>query len=207
MKFYTYIYSDPSRNNEPIYVGKGQNKRAWDHLRIKRKSPFIQRLQFMKKNNIEPQIEIINALDESHAFLMEECLIQIIGRKDLGKGPLLNLTDGGEGASGIIWTLQRKEEWSTIRKMNNPMSGRKQSEETKNKIGKSQPKTRNYTEESRKLKGQKQTGEKNVMFGKPPINSISIVYKGICYPSIKQAAKENNMTRWKFLKNLESSNV
>lgn len=53
----------------------------------------------MKKNNIEPSIEIINALDESHAFLLEMSLIEIIGRKDLGKGTLLNLTDGGDGVS------------------------------------------------------------------------------------------------------------
>ena len=35
---------------------------------------------------------------------MEECCIAIIGRKDLCKGPLLNLTNGGEVNSGkIAW--------------------------------------------------------------------------------------------------------
>lgn len=98
--FYTYIYYDPSRNNEPIYVGKGKKGRAWNHMKRVDKHPFTQRLQLMKKNNIEPIIDIIDALDESHAFFMEECCIQVIGRKDLGLGSLLNLTNGGEGASG-----------------------------------------------------------------------------------------------------------
>ena len=99
-KFYTYIYRDPSRNNEPIYVGKGCAKRAWSHLSSSKKHPFIQRLQYMKKNSVVPSIEIIDALDESHSIFLEECLIEIIGRKDLKKGTLLNLTDGGEGVSG-----------------------------------------------------------------------------------------------------------
>lgn len=97
--FYIYIYYDPSRNDEPIYVGKGHNQRAWYHLKRRGRHPFIQRLNYMKTHNIVPRISIIDALDESHAFLMEECLIEIMGRKDLGKGPLLNLTDGGEGVS------------------------------------------------------------------------------------------------------------
>ncbi len=29
---YTYIYYDPSRNNEPIYVGQGINDRVWVHF-------------------------------------------------------------------------------------------------------------------------------------------------------------------------------
>lgn len=27
-KYYTYVYYDPTRNNEPIYVGKGFNNRV-----------------------------------------------------------------------------------------------------------------------------------------------------------------------------------
>lgn len=95
--FYTYIYYDPSRNNEPFYVGKGNKKRAWDHLKRKNKHPFVQRLQKMRKNNIKPIIGLYSGLDEASAFVLEIKLIAEFGRKDLGKGPLLNLTDGGEG--------------------------------------------------------------------------------------------------------------
>lgn len=95
--FYTYIYRDPSRNNEAFYVGKGSRSRAYQHLKRNDHHPFTHRLQLMKRNGVEPHIEIINAIDEDHAFFMEECCIQVLGRKDLGKGSLLNLSDGGKG--------------------------------------------------------------------------------------------------------------
>jgi hypothetical protein len=106
--FYAYIYRDPSRNNEPIYVGKGCGRRAWEHLTFQKKHPFIQRLKFMKKADVNPDIEIINSIDENHAFFLEECLIQVLGRKDLGKGSLLNLTNGGEGSSGYEHTYSAR---------------------------------------------------------------------------------------------------
>lgn len=97
--FYTYIYYDPSRGNEPIYVGKGHGTRAWQHLTKRKKHPFIQRLQYMRKNNIVPIIGLYAGYDEEFSLFLEEELISKIGRKDLGNGPLLNLTDGGEGVS------------------------------------------------------------------------------------------------------------
>lgn len=106
--FYTYVYYDPSRNNEPIYVGKGKDSRAWSHLKSKKKHPFIQRLQFMRKNNILPHIGIYSDFDEEFAHLLEQELISKFGRKDLGKGSLLNLTDGGEGSSGYEHTCSTR---------------------------------------------------------------------------------------------------
>lgn len=102
--FYTYIYYDPSRHNEPIYVGKGKGDRAWSHLKSKskKKHPFIQRLGSMKKSGIFSIIGIYAVDDEELALLVEKELISKIGRKDMGRGPLLNLTDGGEGVSGRI---------------------------------------------------------------------------------------------------------
>lgn len=96
-EFYVYVYRDPSRQNEAIYVGKGKAGRAYKHLTRKDMHPFTQRLQLMKREGVEPHIEIINAIDEGHAYFMEECCIQVLGRKDLGKGTLLNLNDGGKG--------------------------------------------------------------------------------------------------------------
>lgn len=97
MNYYTYIYRDPARGNEPFYVGKGKGKRAFFHLTRKDMHPLTQRLAKMARNGVKPDIEIIPALDENHALFMEECLINVVGRKDLGEGTLLNLTDGGEG--------------------------------------------------------------------------------------------------------------
>jgi hypothetical protein len=100
--YYTYIYSDPSKNNEPIYVGKGRmgarNKdRALSHLLRRDNHPFSNRLKEMKKNNIKPIIEKIETgNNEKLALSVEMCLIKRIGRKNLGTGTLLNLTYGGE---------------------------------------------------------------------------------------------------------------
>lgn len=122
--FYTYIYRDPSRKDkkgfpEPIYVGKGQKRRVFKHLTRSDTHPFTRRLQKMKQAGILPEIEIVQALDENHAFFMETCLIQIIGRKDLGQGPLLNLSDGGRG--GTSGRIVSKE---TCLKIKNALTGR-----------------------------------------------------------------------------------
>lgn len=205
MIFYTYIYYDPSRNNEPFYIGKGQGNRAWSHFRSNRQCPFVSRLKYMKKNHIKPVIGLYSDLEEEFAHLLEQELISKFGRKDLGLGPLLNMTDGGEGASGIVWSKERKEEWSYTRTNNNPMSGRKQSVDTKTNIGKSQPKTRNYSDENRKFMTTRQQGSKNVMYGKPPTNSISIIYDGISYPSVIAGARANKMSRHVFVKKYKAS--
>src|ERR1039458_10261125 len=100
-QYYTYIYKDPSKDYygkpEPFYVGKGSGYRSRNHLRRTDHCEFIHRLQKMKQNGIEPIIEkIIIGTNEKFALGIETMLIKRIGRKDLGKGPLLNLTNGGE---------------------------------------------------------------------------------------------------------------
>jgi hypothetical protein len=122
--FYTYIYYDPSRNNEPIYVGKGFGRRVWKH-------PFTQRIQFMKKNSIKPTIGIYAGLDEEFSLLLEEELIAKFGRKDLGLGSLLNLTDGGDvGPTGMkpVFTEDHKKKLSKASK------GKKKSEEARHNM-------------------------------------------------------------------------
>jgi hypothetical protein len=138
MEYYTYIYYDPSRNNEPIYVGKGHKLRAWRHLTLKGNGPFTCRLKHMKKNNVKPVIGIYSGFDEELALLVEVELIAKFGRKDLGRGPLLNLTDGGEGTKGNTG----KQAWNK----NIPMA-----EETKEKLSKANKgKKHIFTEEHRK---------------------------------------------------------
>lgn len=107
--FYTYLYTDPSRN-EPIYVGKGKDNRAYVHLKRKDSCHFINRLQKMKREGIEPVITFLcKDVDEELAFLCEVMAIEKYGRKDLGKGPLLNLTDGDDGTSGYKHTDEDKQ--------------------------------------------------------------------------------------------------
>lgn len=128
--FYTYIYYDPSRGNEPFYVGKGVNRRAWKHLTRKDKLPFGNRLRKLKRNDIMPIIGIYGGLNEELSYLLEIELISKFGRKDLGKGTLLNLTDGGEGGPGIKRTPEQNKINSESKK------GIPKSEEHKKNISK-----------------------------------------------------------------------
>ncbi len=148
-EFYAYIYYDPSRNNEPIYAGKGNDSRAWDHLSRNDRHPFTQRLQFMKNNGVSPIIGLYAGLDEDFAHLLEIELISKFGRKDLGKGPLLNMTNGGEGVKGLIRSEESKRKSGAARK------GKPRTEEVKRKIS-----------ETKKQMSDIKMGNKNPMFGK-----------------------------------------
>lgn len=100
MTHYVYLYRDPSRANEPIYVGKGKGRRAWSHLKRTDMHPLVQRLQLMERNGVEPTITMLaDRLDEELAYLVEVEAISKFGRKSVGAGPLLNLSEGGEGNS------------------------------------------------------------------------------------------------------------
>lgn len=112
-RFFVYLYRDPSRNNEPIYIGKGLKKRAKYHLKRTDMHPFVQRLAFMSKNNIVPQVEFLfENITDDEAKSLEIWFIHKFGRKDLGRGSLLNLTDGGDGSSGYKATLETRAKQS-----------------------------------------------------------------------------------------------
>lgn len=118
---FAYIYRDPRKIRagvaEPFYVGKGQGRRHRDHLYRKDKSHMTHRIQKMLALGITPVIEVIRALDQEHAKFLEVCLIACIGRADLGKGPLLNLTDGGDGQSvGFRHSAETRAKMSATRK-------------------------------------------------------------------------------------------
>jgi hypothetical protein len=114
-QFYTYLWL--RENNTPFYVGKGTGQR--DYTRRGHRA------------NVPPKerIVIYPAQSEADAFETEVALIWYYGRKSLGTGCLINLTDGGTGVSGA--KIIRSED--SIRKQVASMLGRKHSEETKRK--------------------------------------------------------------------------
>lgn len=73
---------------------------------------------------------IIDDLSYDNALKKEKEFITLYGRKDLNKGTLVNMTDGGDGTIGVIFTEER------IEKMlgNKHMLNKKHAEETKSKI-------------------------------------------------------------------------
>ena len=118
-KFYVYIllnfckkgrysYGEYTFGYEPFYVGKGKGKRFLHHVTQKRvigenkhKTSIIKKIIQNTGSSDIPK-KIIYCSSEAEAFELERFLIKIIGWHDLGKGPLTNHTDGGEGQSGVV---------------------------------------------------------------------------------------------------------
>lgn len=117
---YVYIYSDP-QTGTPFYVGKGTGRRYKEHLqpsKLKRTYPLASKLRRMLSEGVQPQISQIFTSNEGFAFSLEVGLIRHLGKRCDGTGPLLNLSDGGEGATGIpnkhkgvsqpVWLIEKR---------------------------------------------------------------------------------------------------
>jgi len=77
-------------------------------------------------------IEILfNDLTNKESKEIEKYLIKFYGRRNLGLGPLVNLTDGGDGAVGCVQTLEHRT------KISNSLKGRKFSTTHKQNLSKS----------------------------------------------------------------------
>lgn len=99
--YYVYQYlrekdSNTALAGTPYYIGKGKGNRAYvgHNNRIPSNKDYI---QIIKDN-----------LTEQEAMDLEIALIKKYGRKDLGTGILINLSNGGEGASGSIRSQEHK---------------------------------------------------------------------------------------------------
>ena len=104
--YYTYAHYKAD-TGEIFYIGKGKSNRAFnsrsDHWK-----------NVVNKHGLIVKI-IADFEHEVDAFKMEIHLIAMIGRKDKGIGPLINLTDGGDGASGCIRTAITKNKMSVAK--------------------------------------------------------------------------------------------
>lgn len=122
--FYVYRLDRPW-NGVPCYIGKGSGRRYAHHAKLgpKHYNKHLASI-YRKAGDVPVPVTLIaEGLTEDEAFALEIKLIAEIGRKDQGKGPLANWTDGGEGlsnpppetrakmAAGIsaAWTDERHE--------------------------------------------------------------------------------------------------
>ena len=117
-RFYVYVIRDPrpGKRKVPIYAGKGQKHRAYDHLReqVHRNPILWNKIAKIRACGLEPIVEKVKHFgdNETQAFAFEKRLIAKFGRIDLGTGTLCNLTDGGEGQAGsLIVITMMKRKW------------------------------------------------------------------------------------------------
>ena len=110
-----YIYAHLTLDEDiTFYIGKGKNSRCKGHLN---RSDWWNNV--VNKHDYYIKILEIN-LSEEEAFLKEKEYISEYGRRQFKNGgTLVNLTDGGEGASGRIYTEEEKQKISD-RFKNNP---------------------------------------------------------------------------------------
>lgn len=92
-QFYVYVIFRP--NGIPCYVGKGKGGRWRQHIR---RSCNIHLTRIYRHAGGDlPIVKVREHLSNDEACATEIALIGAIGRDDLGRGPLVNLSDGGDG--------------------------------------------------------------------------------------------------------------
>jgi hypothetical protein len=175
--------------DEIFYIGIGnEKKRAYDKRR-RDHWKFI-----VKKHGYSVEI-LYDNIEWEMACELEIKLIKEIGRKDLGLGPLINLTNGGEGTIGRIVSEKTRE----IARKN--QTGKTFNEETRKKLsemkkGVPKPETfkvkmyeiqkerggffggKKHTEETKKKMSENLKGDKNPFFGKKHTNDTILSISG-----------------------------
>lgn len=113
-RYYVYIlfktykegifkYQDLEFDMEPFYVGKGTKNRiacskSDTNSSNKHKSRILEKI--IRFGLTVTAKKYKENLTEDESLIIEQELINKIGRKDLGNGPLSNLTNGGDGTPG-----------------------------------------------------------------------------------------------------------
>lgn len=125
-----YIYVLFRENGIPFYLGKGRGNRwsahEWPCMKntTSRKASIIRNMHSRGFEVIKTKIH--ENLTEHTAHEYEIALINAIGRDN--KGPLVNLTDGGDGVSGLRKTPESVEKTAAAHR------GKKNSSEMRDKI-------------------------------------------------------------------------
>lgn len=109
-----FKYGDLLFDMEPFYIGKGKNSRIEQSIDTRKNKNLYKNhiLEKIHRSDLTvTSVKFKENLSESEAFFLESELIKKIGRCDKGHGPLVNLTDGGEGGSG---GTSRKGDWPEL---------------------------------------------------------------------------------------------
>lgn len=128
MDFVVYSHTRLDKN-EVFYIGIGVPDRPYHKSD---RNAIWNRI--VKKTDYRIDI-LYSGLTWEQAVEKEVELIKFYGRKDKGEGSLANLTDGGEGNHGYVWSDESKQLVSEslkeyFKENENPFKGKKHSEET-----------------------------------------------------------------------------
>jgi len=187
--------------NEPFYIGIGSDETYKRAYKTKGRSKYWENISI---NGYEVEILMDNITWED-ACKKEVEFISMYGRKDLGQGTLVNLTNGGDGSPGVIVSEKTRSYHKVNNKgKSNPFYGKKHNEETilKLKLNRQNSIMPESTKEkiSKTLKGRKFSKEtiekmKSAQLGEKNPNAKKIVnaLNNKLYSSVKEAALDNNI--------------
>ena len=113
--------------NEPFYIGIGSDKSYRRAFEKNRRNNIWYKIASKTQYDVEI---LMDDLTWEQACEKEKEFISLYGRKDLGKGTLVNLTDGGEGVVGRKYKTSEE----TKLKISKSHTGKKLSEELKLKM-------------------------------------------------------------------------
>lgn len=141
----------------------------------------------------------------------EKYLIGLYGRRDIGTGRLVNLTEGGDGNIGAIRTEEWKRKISeahkgkkfspeTIRKMSEARKGFKHSEEFK-RLASERGKQFRHTIESRQKLSKSKSGGNN-----PQAKKILDLNTGVEFDTIRSASEFYGLNIRKTYKQIKKGN-
>ena len=199
MHYYTYAYLREDKT--PYYIGKGTGNRIYSTNRIIKPPKDKSRIIYLKQN-----------LTEKEAFKHEIYMIGVFGRKDLGTGILVNMTNGGEGASGWVPSEETRKRIGAANKKS--LKGKKIPEEVKQKQSntwkeklKNNPRPMSYyTENIKKMAERNRTDKEKhkrhgeIMKGRPSINRKPVLYNGNVYTSMTETMEKTGLSRYYILK-------
>lgn len=111
--YFCYVLLNPLEKGEfkfgelqfdfkPFYVGQGKGDRIKKHLYEVTSGKYnkekLEVVKQIKDKDLEPLVYFVKEnITQEQALKLEREIISLIGREDLGKGTLLNKTNGGEG--------------------------------------------------------------------------------------------------------------
>jgi len=201
-KFYIYYHRDPREECKgwKKYIGKGQGRRAF-HIN-NRYAKHKNWINHLKSLGLEPIIEIVEYFDkEEDVFNREMELIKKYKEKGYD---LCNMSDGGEGVSGICgenaYWYGKKRSQETKDKLSKAHTGKKHTKEhilnmRKGRKGVKPQTTENYVGNTNKLDKTHTDEFKEVCRQRMKSNThrrraVKCLNNGVVYESVVKACEE-----------------